>query len=209
MSDTICRVMSPSQFRALLRHEAIHHEIESRFRTREPYMFYGTLPSPMGGTVKYQDVRTETYRSHGAATWCSVRGTGVRLTHIPTGLISQFDEHWSAHVNKVIAWNELTMMVKARLNAQAPTSHPIERPAPASTPKVPEKTTWFPGTVAPVRPGVYEFPGGTFAKYDVEGWYFNHWSVEGAAKERWPPTNDLASRSAGYFQWRGFTTPQT
>jgi hypothetical protein len=97
-----------------------------------------------------------------------------------------------------------------------PSTHEIVRYRVLQATQVSVKTAWFPGTVPPARPGVYELwnddptIGRLFARFEPTGrWGCASRSFERAAttalKSMYP---DPVQRTQAQHRWRGFTTPQ-
>lgn len=78
--------------------------------------------------------------------------------------------------------------------------------------------SWFPGTVAPARSGVYELEGGSLAAFDA---VIGRWAMASFATPRtaacamgylrdrlWSGDSYPHERKASHYRWRGYTTPQ-
>jgi hypothetical protein len=78
----------------------------------------------------------------------------------------------------------------------------------------PTFTDWFPGTVEPVRSGVYQLKHYYYAYFDAERkvWYYAAWTLEDAIKQVGNAVFSAKPEAAGridpIYNWRGYTEQQ-
>ena len=119
---------------------------DKRGRRHSSVIIVAALPDATGAPTSgpsRADVRVDTFRATGpGGQHRNKTDSGVRLTHLPTGVVVTATEDRSQHANRKVAWDRLTAALDARASEAAGTALNEARSSVFGLPRAYTWTAW-------------------------------------------------------------------